>query len=196
MSTIHLTRVFAKVSASARSRLIFLHNPALPRSDPGWHTRVSSLFSHLLYKDLFSQTSPSSLLHVIALLSEASQEEQILLEMPSSFVEVTGGITLADIDKDDYRRYIDVSRLVAEEVGLVPGTTGLVINGRVRVTASVPFPKRDVPRCRSLAPSHLGNSMRMTTYRSRIMSWRGVFNPFWMHLGTLVPLLPVASGEC
>jgi len=156
---------------------------------------VSSLFSHLLYKGLFSQTSPSNLLHVIALLSETSQEEQMLLEMPSSFVEVTGGITLADIDKDDYRRYIEVSRLVAEKVGLVPGTAGLIINGRVRVTASIPFPKRDVLRCRSLAQSHLGNSMRMTTKRSRIMSWQDVSNPFWTHLGTSVPLLPVASGE-
>jgi hypothetical protein len=38
---------------------------------------------------------------------------------------------LADIDKGDYRRYVEESRFVAKTVDLAPGASGLIINGRV-----------------------------------------------------------------
>jgi hypothetical protein len=50
----------------------------------------------------------------------------------SSLDEITGGVALADIDRDDYRRYVETSRLVANAAGLAPGASGLIINGRVR----------------------------------------------------------------
>jgi hypothetical protein len=136
LPTTRLRRLFAKHSTSARSRLTFLHNPAIQR-DPGRHTPVSLLFSHLLYKGLLLKASPSNLIRAIDLLSASSREETVLA-MPS-FDEITGGITLANIDRDDYHRYTEASRLVAEKVGLVPGAAGLIINGRVSLTLPIPF---------------------------------------------------------
>jgi hypothetical protein len=137
-----LRRLFAKDSTSARSRLTFLHNPAIQR-DPGQHTPVSLLFSHLVYKGLLLKALPSNLIRAIDLLSASSREGQTLLEMPS-VDEITGGITLANLDKDDYHRYTEASRLVAEKVGLVPGAAGLIINGRVSVTHLIPFSKHEM----------------------------------------------------
>ena len=134
----------AKDSASARSRLTFLHNPVLRRKDPGQHTRVSLLFSHLVYKGLLSKVSPSNLLQAIDFLNQP-RPGQTLLDMPYAFDEITGGIALADLDEDVYHQYVEASRLVAEKVGLVPGAAGLIINGRVRITASNLFLKRDTP---------------------------------------------------
>ncbi len=150
--TTYLTTLFAKGSASARSRLSFLHNPVLPSKDPGQHARVSLLFSHLVYKGLLSKASPSNLLQAIDLLSQPNRPGQTLQDMPYSFDEITGGIALADLDEDVYRRYVHSSRLVAEKVGLVPGAAGLIINGRVRVTASILFPKRDTPCIQIVGP--------------------------------------------
>jgi UDP-glucose:glycoprotein glucosyltransferase len=79
----HLIWLLAKNFASARSRLTFLHNPASPISDPGRHTRVSSLFSHLISKDSFSKNLPTDLLRAIDSLNESGQGGQVLLSMPS-----------------------------------------------------------------------------------------------------------------
>jgi UDP-glucose:glycoprotein glucosyltransferase len=135
----------AKNSSFAQSRLTFLHNPALPISDPGRQTRVSSLFSHLIYKDIFSKLTPSDLLRAIDFPNESKQEGQGLLDMPS-LDEITSGISFSDVDKDDYRRYVEASRIVAEKVGLTRGDSGLIINGRVRVGVSLPATNRDVLR--------------------------------------------------
>ena len=142
----YLIRPLEKNSASAQSRLTFLHNPALPLSDPGRHTRVSSLFSHLICKDILSKVSPSDLLKAIKSPDESRQGGQALLGMPSSLDEITSGITLADVDKGGYRRYVEASRVVAERVGLAPGASGLIINGRVRLFILLPVSNRDVPR--------------------------------------------------
>jgi hypothetical protein len=49
------TKENAVTTCSACSRFTFLHNPASPNSDPGRQTHVSSLFSHLIRKDLLSK---------------------------------------------------------------------------------------------------------------------------------------------
>lgn len=104
---------------------------------------MSLLFSHLVYKGLLLKASPSNLIRAIDLLSASSRKGQTLLEIPS-FDEITGGITLANLDRDDYHRYTEASRLVAEKVGLVPGAAGLIINGRVRATLPIPFPRHEM----------------------------------------------------
>jgi hypothetical protein len=139
--TTYLTTLFAKGSASARSRLIFLHNPVLPSKNPGQHARVSLLFSHLVYKGLLSKASPSNLLQAIDLLSQPNRPGQTQQDMPYFFDDITGGIAIADLDEGVYRQYIQSSRLVAEKVGLIPGAAGLIINGRVRVTVSILLPQ-------------------------------------------------------
>jgi hypothetical protein len=92
---------------------------------------VSLLFSHLVYRGLLSKASPSNLLQAIDLLSQPNRPGQMQQDVSYSFDEITGGIALADLDEDVYRRYVQSSRLVAEKVGLVPGAAGLIINGRV-----------------------------------------------------------------
>jgi hypothetical protein len=104
---------------------------------------VSLLFSHLVYKGLLLKASPSHLIRAIDLLSASSREGRTLLEMPS-FDEITGGTTLANLDKDDYHRYTEASLLAAEKVGLVPGAAGLIINGRVSVTLPIPCSKHEM----------------------------------------------------
>ena len=142
----------AKGSASARSRLTFLHNPVLSRKDTGQHTRVSLLFSHLVYKGLLSKISPSNLLQAIDFLSQPNRLGQTLLDTPHSLDEITGGVAIADLDEDVYHRYVEASRLVAEKVGLVPGAAGLIVNGRVSVTTSIILPKRDTLRIQIVGP--------------------------------------------
>ncbi len=144
----YLIELLVKKFASAQSRLTFLHNPAFPISDPGPHTRVSSLFSHLIFKDIFSKVSPTDLLRAIDSPNDSGQGEQVLLSMPSSLDE----ITLADVDKDDYRRYVAAGRVAAERVGFAPGAFGLIINGRVRVTFLILVSNRDVPRLQIIGP--------------------------------------------
>jgi hypothetical protein len=129
----HLTGPLTKSSVSARSRLTFFHNPLSPSDDPGRHTHVPSLFSHLIYKDLLSKVSAPDLLQTVGLHSESRPEQQTLLGILSSLEEITGDLMLADTDKDDYRRFVEASILVAKKVGLAPGASGLVINGRVRL---------------------------------------------------------------
>lgn len=129
----------------------------MPRKGPGRHTFVSSLFSHLLYKGLFSKVTPSNLLRAINLFSDFSRGGQTLLDIPPYFDEITGGITLADLDDNDYRRYVEASQLVAEKVDLIPGAGGLIINGRVRAFASIPFSKHDVPRMQIVGPIASGD---------------------------------------
>jgi UDP-glucose:glycoprotein glucosyltransferase len=72
----------------------------------------------------------------------------VLLSMPSSL----GEVTLADVDKDDYCRYVKAGGVAAERVGIAPGASGLIINGRVRPTDSLLVSNRDVPRLQIIGP--------------------------------------------
>jgi len=100
------------------------------------------LFSHLISKDIFSKILPTDLLRAIDSLNELGQEGQVLLSIPSSL----GEVTLADVDKGDYRRYVKAGKVAAERVGIAPGASGLIINGRVRFTILFLVSNRDVPR--------------------------------------------------
>jgi UDP-glucose:glycoprotein glucosyltransferase len=109
---------------------------------------VSSLFSHLISKDIFSKVLPTDLLRAIDFPNESGQGGQVLLSMPSSL----GEVTLADVDKDDYRRYVKEGRVAAERVGIAPGASGLIINGRVRFTVLHIVSNRDVPCLQIIGP--------------------------------------------
>jgi UDP-glucose:glycoprotein glucosyltransferase len=109
------------------------------------------LFSHLIYKDILSNVLPSDLLRAIDSPNDSRQGGQVLLGTPF-LDEITGGITLADVDKDDYRRYMEASRVAAERVGLAPGASGLIINGRVRLTVLFLVSNCDVPRLQIVGP--------------------------------------------
>ncbi len=68
--------------------------------------------------------------------------------MPSSL----NGIILADVDKGDYCRYVEAGRVTAERVGLPPGASGLIVNGRVRLTVLLLVSNCDVPRLQIIGP--------------------------------------------
>ncbi len=53
------------------------------------------------------------------------------MSMASPLDEIIGGVALADIDRDDYRQYVEAGRSVARIAGLAPGAAALIINGRV-----------------------------------------------------------------
>ncbi|KAI0266194.1 UDP-glucose:glycoprotein glucosyltransferase-domain-containing protein [Gloeopeniophorella convolvens] len=117
-------------SEYSRSRVTFVHNPASSNDDPGRLTRASSLFSHLISKGLLSKVSASHLLEALGLGSEPVGE-QTVLDTIISLEDITGGVPLEDVDKNDYRQYVEIGRLVAEKAGLAPGASGLIINGRI-----------------------------------------------------------------
>ena len=95
---------------------------------------MSSLFSHLIYKDLLSKVTAAQLLQALGPRGDSGfmQDGQTVLSVASPLDEITGGVALDDIDRDDYRRYVETSRLVAKTAGLAPGASGLIVNGRVR----------------------------------------------------------------
>ncbi|KAI9511020.1 UDP-glucose:glycoprotein glucosyltransferase-domain-containing protein [Russula earlei] len=175
-------------SIFAQSRLTFLHNPAVQKSDLGPHTRVSSLLSHLLCKNLLSKVLPSELLRVIGLLGE-SRQGQPVLDFPSALNEVTGYITLANVDKDDYRQYLESSRLAAEEVGFPRGASGVIVNGRVRLT-SLPVPKRDVLHWQIIGPIPSGEFTAEDYQTLQDYELAKRVRPILDALGDLVPSFP------
>ncbi|KAN0126165.1 glycosyltransferase family 24 protein [Lactarius tabidus] len=93
-------------TASACTHFTFYHNPVSPNSDPGRQTHVSSLFSHLIRKDLLSRATASQLLQVLRLRSESGSKQygQRVLSMSSPLDEIIGRMALADIDQNDYQR--------------------------------------------------------------------------------------------
>ena len=62
----------------------------------------------------------------------SKQYGQTVLSAGSPLDEIAGGVALADIDRNDYLRYVEAGRLVAKKAGLEPGASGLLINGRVK----------------------------------------------------------------
>ena len=60
--------------------------------------------------------------------------------------EITGSVALADINQDDYRLYVETSRLVAKTTGLSSGASGLIINvGVMFYPFACLFPPPDTP---------------------------------------------------
>ncbi|KAH9024388.1 UDP-glucose:glycoprotein glucosyltransferase-domain-containing protein [Lactarius pseudohatsudake] len=88
---------------------------------------TGSARSHLL-----SKATASQLLQAIGPRGDpgSRQDGQTVLSVASPLDEITGGVALADIDQDDYQRYVQTGKLVAKMAGLPPGASGLIINGR------------------------------------------------------------------
>ncbi|KAH9162492.1 UDP-glucose:glycoprotein glucosyltransferase-domain-containing protein [Lactarius sanguifluus] len=91
--------------------------------------RTPALRAH----DLLSKTTASQLLQALGPHGDSGsrQDGQTVLSVASPLDEITGGVALADIDQDDYRRYVQTGKLVAKMAGLAPGASGLIVNGRV-----------------------------------------------------------------
>lgn len=168
--------------------MTFLHNPAVPGSGPGEQTHVSSLFSYLIYKDILSRVSPSDLLRAIDLPNESRREGQTLLGIPSSLDEFTSGFTLAGVNKDDYRRYVEAGRLVAKKLGFAPGASGLIVNGRVRLAVSFQLPKSlTVPCFQIVGPISSGDFTAEDYQTLQDYELAKRVQPVWNALSDVVP---------
>ncbi|KAF8266966.1 hypothetical protein EI94DRAFT_1802289 [Lactarius quietus] len=105
---------------------------------PDLHKLFPKGYQRLIHKDFLSKATPSRLLQVLGSRGDPGlkQEGQTVLNMASQLDEITGGVALANIDRDDYRRYVEeAGRMVAKTAGVAPGASGLIINGRM----SFPF---------------------------------------------------------
>ncbi|KAI0314345.1 UDP-glucose:glycoprotein glucosyltransferase-domain-containing protein [Amylostereum chailletii] len=118
-------------SPDARSRLSFIHNPLKADDVPEPGTRVSSLMAHLITNGLLQKASPSHILRALGLHVAAGDEDQTILSPKASLADLMGGTTLDNINPEVYKQYVEAGGLIAQRLGLRPGNSAILINGRV-----------------------------------------------------------------
>lgn len=120
----------------------FIHNPSSnfkgPESTP--RAPASWLLSHLHIRGSLSKATPAILLSALGLDSNidgyvppVSEGSQIPLGKTDAYEALTEGVHLDHLKLEEYVDYVKAGRLVARELGLVPGQSALVVNGRVSV---------------------------------------------------------------
>jgi len=62
-----------------------------------------------------------------------SEGSQIPLGKTDAYEALTGGVHLDHFKAEEYVDFMKAGRLVARELGLAPGQSALVVNGRVSV---------------------------------------------------------------
>jgi UDP-glucose:glycoprotein glucosyltransferase len=87
----------------------------------------------MLSNELFAHVSPRQLLQALGLdvPDIASPSAQAILSRDAALGEITGGVKLHEVDAEEYSKFTSSSRLVARKLGLSPGQTALLVNGRV-----------------------------------------------------------------
>ena len=132
--------IFFQESGS-RTRLSFIHNPALDDENSVARRHISPIISHLITHNLLSKVS---LKEFDVLLSpdtsaldgmgSSSGQRQFVLSENSVVYQLLRdiGVPMDGIpDSQIHERYTVASRLFARELGLTPGELSLVVNGRV-----------------------------------------------------------------
>ena len=96
--------------------------------------------SHLLQNDLLSRVSADQLLRALGLSSMAVVNDvvQTVLSQERTLREITGGLSLADLDPKVFDDYVRSSRLLIRELRLSSGDQALIVNGRVSHLAYCP----------------------------------------------------------
>ena len=114
---------------TSKSRLTFIHNPTVPGAPA--QSALSRFVAHLIYKGLLSESTPTSLLRALG-------AEDVVDDSPSRDAvirKLTGDVEPAEYEALIYDDYVKSTRRVARELGVRPGQSALVVNGRVRVLA-------------------------------------------------------------
>ncbi|KAF8633145.1 hypothetical protein AX17_004646 [Amanita inopinata Kibby_2008] len=123
-------------------RLAFIHNPSPDMNGKQErHQRSSEVFARLAMAGKMSESvvTPQRLGRALGLdvvMSDASmtREERVQSPLESTRDDAAFESFFASSDKVQekvYREYVKTSRLVARHLGFAPGTSGLVVNGRV-----------------------------------------------------------------
>ena len=87
--------------------------------------------AHLYTRNLLTNTASTFLAFLEGKVIAPIEGTQTPLGGRSTFEELTGGVSLDRIVSEDYSDYVKQSRLVARELGILPGRKALVVNGRV-----------------------------------------------------------------
>lgn len=115
------------------ARFAFVHNPPTERSTK--QPKMSLLISHLSKKGLLSNITAKNLLRALGLDSFVFDggSPQTVLSPERTLRQITGGISLADMDHQVYEEYEKSSRLLVRDANLKYGEQAIIINGRVRI---------------------------------------------------------------
>ena len=116
-------------TTTSKSRLTFIHNPAVLNAPV--QSALSRFVAHLIYKGLLSEATTASLLRALG-------AEDVVDDSPSRDAvirKLTGDVEPAEYEALAYDEYVKSTRRVARELGVQPGQSALVVNGRVRVLA-------------------------------------------------------------
>ena len=116
-------------TTTSKSRLTFIHNPAVVNAPA--QSALSRFVAHLIYKGLLSEATPTSLLRALG-------AEKVADDSPSRDAvirKLAGAVEPAEYEALVYDDYVKSTRRVARELGVQPGQSALVVNGRVRVLA-------------------------------------------------------------
>ena len=114
---------------NSKSRLTFIHNPAVLNAPA--QSALSRFVGHLVYKGLLSEATTASLLRALG-------AEDVVDDSPSRDAvirKLAGDVEPAEYQALIYDDYVKSTRRVARELGVQPGQSALVVNGRVRVFA-------------------------------------------------------------
>jgi len=109
--------------------LTFIHNPTVLGTPA--QSALSRFVAHLIYKGLLSEATPTSLLRALG-------AEEVVDDSPSRDAvirKLAGDVEFAEYESLIYDDYVRSTRHIARELGVQPGQSALVVNGRVRVFA-------------------------------------------------------------
>ena len=116
-------------TTTSKSRLTFIHNPTVLGAPA--QSALSRFVAHLIYKGLLSEATPTSLLRALG-------AEEVVDDLPSRDAvirKLAGDVEPAEYEALIYDDYVKSARRVARELGVQPGQSALVVNGRVSVFA-------------------------------------------------------------
>ncbi|KIM46645.1 glycosyltransferase family 24 protein [Hebeloma cylindrosporum] len=129
------------LNADSKTRVSFIYNPTsdskgpenIPRGPASW------VLSHLHIQGSLSKVTPATLLLALGADSDIagdvdplSEGFQIPLGKKDGYEALMeDGVHLDDLKMEEYVDYVKAGRLVARELGLAPGQSALVVNGRV-----------------------------------------------------------------
>jgi len=116
----------------SRTRLSFIHNPDTKKPDD--HPTVTSkVISHLVMRGWLSNASHHNVLIALG-LEPIVVDQETSSQTPLTRLEAIEKLTGITEEFRDYvsEDYVRACRRVAKRVGLAPGESGLLVNGRVR----------------------------------------------------------------
>ncbi|KAF8155695.1 UDP-glucose:glycoprotein glucosyltransferase-domain-containing protein [Crassisporium funariophilum] len=122
----------------SRTRLSFIHNPTSPSSytsDKSPRSLTSWLFFHVHVRQHFHfgspPTNPATLLAALGVETPVVAGDEGSTQTPLTQAEALAASIGDDVKPEKYADFVKASRLVARELGILPGQSALLVNGRI-----------------------------------------------------------------